>query len=149
VLCWYAEASARAGINQAKALAALQKVQARAYTNPSAVDNSDLAEAAYLEHGYEVAGYPLALVTRRHDEFRMDRLKEGWQYRNGSQSTVLVPKGTLTRSVDKDGKAFTYTTTQDLVLGEFQPVASSWSDAKSIYQVYPPAEVEKNPNLVK
>jgi hypothetical protein len=60
-----------------------------------------------------------------------------------------VPKGTLTHSVDSNGNPFTYTTTQDLVLGEFQPVSSSWNDAKSIYQVYPPAEVEKNANLVK
>lgn len=149
VLCWYAEASARAGINQAKALQCLQKVQARAYSNPSACDNSNLAEAAYREHGYEVAGYPLALVTRRHDEFRMNRLKEGWEYRNGTQSTVIVPKGTVTHSVDSNGQPFTYTTTQDLVVKEFQPVSTSWNDTKSIYQVYPPSEVEKNPNLVK
>ncbi len=147
VLCWFAEASARAGKYQSEALAALQQVQARAYAPGVSPDNSDLAEAAYREHGYEVAGYPCALVTRRADEFRMDRLKAAWEYRTGAQKSVLVPKGTVTQSQNANGEPFSYTTTEDLVLEENMQVTTSWRGEQSIYQMYPPKETEKNPNL--
>ena len=147
VLLWFAEASARAGKYPAEAKAALEEVQARAYTNPAACNNADVAEAAYKEHGYEVAGYPFALVSRRADEFRMNRLKEAYDYRVGPQSAVLVPAGTLTHSVKKDGTPFTYTLTADVVLKENMPVTAAWNGDNSIYQIYPTTETEKNPNL--
>lgn len=147
VLCWFAEASARAGKYPAEAKAALEEVQARAYTNPAACNNADLAEAAYREHGYEVAGYPFALVSRRADEFRMNRLKEAYDYRVGPQTAVLVPAGTLTHSVKADGTPFTYTLTADVVVKENMPVTASWNGDNSIYQIYPTTETEKNPNL--
>jgi hypothetical protein len=106
-----------------------------------------LAEAAYEEHGYEVAGYLLAMVTRRADEFRMERLKTAYEYRAGAQDEVLVPAGTLTYSRDAEGNAFTYTLKEDVVLKENMSVASSWNGENSIYQIYPPTEAEKNPNL--
>ncbi|MDE6270177.1 MAG: RagB/SusD family nutrient uptake outer membrane protein [Muribaculaceae bacterium] len=160
VLCWFAEASARAGVYQAEALAALKEVQARAYNPGYTPDNSDLAEAAYREHGYEVAGYPLALVTRRSDEFRMDRLKDAWEYRHGPQNAVLVPKGTITHSF-KEQKitdpvthrpkyvqtAYTYVLDYDVIMAEDMSVAPTWGGINSIYQVYPPQETEKNPNI--
>lgn len=145
VYCWFAEAAARSGKYSSEAAAALQKVQARAYTTLPA--NADLAEAAYKEHGYEVAGYPCAMVTRRSDEFRMNRIEEAYNYRRGPQTTVLVPAGTVTQSVDADGNPFTYTTTADVVVAENMPVTTSWNGENSIYQIYPPQEVEKNPNL--
>lgn len=37
---------------------------------------SQLAEAALEEHGWEVAGYWVALVTRRADQFRMKLLQK-------------------------------------------------------------------------
>lgn len=147
VLCWFAEASARAGKYAAEAKAALEEVQARAYTNPAACNNSDLAEAAYNEHGYEVAGYPFALVSRRADEFRMNRLKEAYDYRVGPQTSVLVPAGTLTHSVKADGTPFTYTLKADVVVKENMPVTAAWNGDNSIYQIYPTTETEKNPNL--
>lgn len=147
VLCWFAEASARAGKYQNEALAALQEVQARAYTNPAACDNRNLAEAALKEHGYEVAGYPFSLVTRRADEFRMNILKEAYDYRKGPQTAVLVPKGTTTQSVKADGTPFSYTLQEDLKLEENMPVTVAWEGDKSIYQIYPTTETEKNPNL--
>lgn len=153
VLCWFAEASARAGINLDEAKAALKQVRQRAYADASAVSAIDamsadqLAEAAYTEHGYEVAGNVMAMVTRRADEFRMNRLKEAYDYRAGSQTEVLVPAGTVTASVDADGNPFTYTTTQDLVLNENMSVTAAWSGESSIYMIYPPTEVEKNANL--
>ena len=145
VICWFAEASARAGKYTSEAATELAKVQARAYT--TAPVNSDLATAAFLEHGYEVAGMPFAMVNRRADEFRLNILKEAYDYRTGPQSYVLVPKGTVTESMDKNGVPFTYTTTADVVVAENMPVTAAWQGDNSIYQIYPPKEVEKNPNL--
>ncbi len=158
VLCWFAEASARAGVYQSEALAALKQVQARAYAPGYTPDNSDLAEAAYREHGYEVAGYPLAMVTRRSDEFRMNRLKDAWEYRHGAQDAVIVPKGTVTHSYKEEKvtdpvthrpkyvkTAYTYVLDYDVVLPENMDVAPTWDGENSIYQAYPPIETEKNP----
>lgn len=145
VICWFAESAARSGKYVAEAQAELQKVMARAYTTVPAI--TDLAAQAVAEHGYEVAGMPFSLVTRRADEFRLNTLKEAYDYRIGSQDYVLVPAGTLTHSVDAQGNAFTYTTTTDLRLKENMPVTASWNGENSIYQIYPPKEVEKNPAL--
>lgn len=150
VICWFAEATSRgSGTYKAQALQELQKVQARAYAAGATPDNSDLAESAYREHGYEVAGLAYALVTRRADEFRMNRLQEAFDYRKGPQSAVLVPAGTPTHSVRADGTPFTYNLKQDLVLKENMPVTASWQGEKSIYQIYPTVETEKNPKLVR
>lgn len=153
VLCWFAESAARSGKYESEARTALKQVRQRAYADPAKVTEVDglsgdaLAEAAYMEHGYEVAGNVFAMVTRRADEFRMNRLKENYDYRTGEQGDVLVPAGTLTHSVDAAGVPFTYTLTQDLVLDEEMQVTTGWSDEGSIYQIYPPQETEKNPNL--
>lgn len=153
VLCWYAEAAARAGQDLAAAKAALKQVRARAYADQTKVAEVDamsadqLAEATYTEHGYEVAGNVLGMVTRRDDEFRMNRLKEAHDFRAGEQDEVLVPAGTLTHSVDAQGNPFTYTLKADVKMKENMPVTVAWKDAESIYHMYPPTEVEQNPNL--
>lgn len=153
VLCWYAESAARSGGDLSAAKAALKQVRERAYADAAAVQAVDamsadqLAEAAYNEHGYEVAGYVLAMVTRRADEFRMNRIKEAYDYRTGAQSEVLVHAGTLTHSVDKDGNPFTYTLKADVTAKEEMSVTAAWNGDASIYHNYPPTEVEKNPNL--
>lgn len=153
VLCWYAEAAARAGQDLAAAKAALKQVRARAYADQTKVAEVDamsadqLAEAAYTEHGYEVAGNVLGMVTRRDDEFRMNRLKEAHDFRAGEQDEVLVPAGTLTHSVDAQGNPFTYTLKADVKMKENMPVTVAWKDAESIYHMYPPTEVEQDPNL--
>ncbi|MGV8828757.1 MAG: RagB/SusD family nutrient uptake outer membrane protein [Breznakibacter sp.] len=153
VLLWYAESAARAGKDLSTAKAALKQVRARAYANADfvvAVDGmsaAELAEAAYQEHGFEVAGYALAMVTRRADQFRMNRLKEAYDYRVGAQSEVLVPAGTLTHSRDKNGNAFTYSLEADVVVKENMAVTAPWKAEFSIYHNYPPTEAEKNPNL--
>ena len=160
VYLWFAESAARAGVYPSEAAAALNKVMARAYDVVPAV--TDVAEQAYKEHGYEVAGYPLALVSRRSDEFRMGRLKEAWQQRLDDQNNppVIVPAGTLTHNYGRvntntsgSGKpvwktiSYTYTLDHDVKLAEEIKVADTWDDNTSIYQVYPPTETEKNPNL--
>ncbi len=145
VICWFAEAAARSGKHQSEAANELKKVQQRAYNTVPAT--SDLATQAMKEHGYEVAGMPFALVSRRADEFRLNILKEAYDYRKGPQDYVLVPAGTLTHSQDENGVPFTYTTTQDLRLKENMAVTAAWNGDNSIYQIYPPKETEKNPNL--
>lgn len=154
VLLWYAESAARSGAaDLTDAKEALKEVRKRAYADQAKVNEVDgmsadqLAEAAYTEHGYEVAGYMYAMVTRRADQFRMNRLKENYDYRTGAQNEVLVPKGTQTHSLDKDGNPFTYTLAEDVVLKENMEVTASWNNESSIYHNYPPKEVEKNPNL--
>ncbi|WP_293490036.1 RagB/SusD family nutrient uptake outer membrane protein [Prevotella sp.] len=153
VLCWFAEASARSGKYIAEAKEALKQVRARAYSDAAAVtaidgmSNDQLAEAAYNEHRYEVAGNVLGMVTCREDEFRMNRLKEVFDYRVGPQSDVLVPAGTLTHSVDAKGNPFEYKLKQDLVLPENMQAKGAWRGDKSVYHIYPPTEAERNPNL--
>ena len=160
VLCWFAEASARSGKYSSEALSALKEVQDRAYAADVVPDNSDLAEAAYREHGYEVAGYPLALVTRRADQMRMDRLKEAWEYRHGKQEEIIVPKGTVTHSFKRTkvtdpvthrptytNAPYTYELSYDLIIRQPMDVSETWEGINSIYQAYPPNETEKNPNI--
>lgn len=155
VLCWFAEASGRSGKHIAEAKEALKQIRQRAYSDPAAVTavdamtNDQLAEAAFNEHRYEVAGNVVSMVTCREDEFRMERLKSVYDYRVGAQNKVLVPKGTLTHSEDAKGNAFTYTTTEDLVLKEEMEVKAAWNGENSLYNIYPPVQVEKNPNLVR
>lgn len=155
VLCWYAEALARSGGDLSAARSALQTVVDRAYNsdnkpNLAAMSADELAEQAYLEHGYEVAGFAYALVTRRHDQFRMERLKEGYDYRAGSQSAVLVPAGTLTTVYNADGSVkHQYNLKYDVVCSEEMEVTAAWDGENSIYMNYPPTEVEKNPKLTR
>lgn len=159
VLCWYAESAARAGQDLSSAKTYLKQVMARAYSDASKVSAVDamsadqLAEQAYKEHGYEVAGNVLALVTRRADEFRTHNLygdlEKNHAYRSNKatmQSEILVPAGTLTHSINADGEPFTYTT--EAVTGLVEPtVEASWDGENTIYMIYPPTEVEKNANL--
>lgn len=162
VLCWFAEAAARSGKHIADAKAGLQQVLDRAYGAGVKSVDEDMAEQAVLEHGYEVTGYPLALVTRRADLFRLDRLKDVWEYRRTAQSqdAVIVPKGTLTYSygekpvyneeLDRNEQVFSATSYKlnfDLVLTEDVEMAPTWRDYESMYLIYPPAEVIKNSNI--
>ena len=153
VLLWYAESAARAGQDLTQAKAALKQVRARAYDDQAqvaavdAMGAAELAEAAYNEHGYEVAGNVMSMVTRRADQFRMDRLKDTYDYRAGAQSEVLVPAGTVTASCNAEGEPFTYTLKEDVVVKEEMNITAAWNGVASIYHNYPPKEVEKNGNL--
>ncbi|KXB83300.1 hypothetical protein HMPREF3034_01313, partial [Prevotella sp. DNF00663] len=132
VMLWYAESAARSGssdLTQAKEC--LKKVRQRAVNaaeadkvggvSIDAMSANELAEAAYMEHGWEVAGYWVAMVTRRSDEFRMNRLKENFEYRKANKPLEVA----------------TGFTAQESVL-----VTGSWSD-NLIYMPYPDTEVEK------
>lgn len=153
VLCWFAEASARSGKYISEAKTALKKIRQRAYSDQAKVNevdnmsNDQLAEAAYNEHRYEVAGNVLGMVTCREDLFRMEKLKDLYDYRTGAQDFVLVKKGTLTHSEDEDLEPFTYTLKEDLKLSEESVVSEPWKGEASMYSMYPPTQVAKNPYL--
>lgn len=144
LLLWYAESAARSGGDLAKAKEYLREVRKRAVTDVENVTLSDgtkvaianmtadqLAEACYIEHGWEVAGQWTQMVTRRADEFRMNELKKNFDYRVANKPVVVAVE---------NGKQYT--------AKESVPVVkSTWAGDESIYCPYPTTEVEKNPNL--
>lgn len=146
VLLWYAESTARSGGDLSTAKSCLKQVRAKA-VNASDVDKvtlsdgnvysidamnaEQLAEACYIEHGWEVAGYWVAMVTRRSDEFRMNELKKNFDYRVANTPIVVHVDGTK-EYLAKESVSVTKTT---------------WAGDETIYLPYPDTEVEKNPNL--
>ena len=131
VYCWYAEAVGRSGQINAKAIEVLNKVRNRAdgavtniYTSISSAD--DLAEAAYNEHGWEIAGYYWgALASRYWDLFRMNRLKDHFEYRKLNPMIEVAP---------------------GVLRNEKVAVTGTWDDSK-MYAPYPSKDVILNPNL--
>ena len=145
VLLWYAESAARAGLSDlTEAKNCLKQVRRRAVTDVENVTLGDgttvkidnmsaaqLAEACYIEHGWEVAGNWVSMVTRRSDELRMDELKKNFEYRVANAPIVVAKEG---------GKEYT--------AKESVTVKGSWSEDR-IYCPYPTTDGEKNPNLKK
>lgn len=143
VLLWYAESAARAGLSDlTEAKKCLKLVRSRAVTDVENVTLGDgttvkidnmsaaqLAEACYIEHGWEVAGNWVSMVTRRSDELRMDELKKNFEYRVANAPIVVAKEG---------GKEYT--------AKESVTVKGTWSEDR-IYCPYPTTDVEKNPNL--
>ena len=87
---------------------------------------SELAEAAYNEHGWEIAGYYWAsLATRARDMFRMYRLKDHFEFRKENPEIEVAP-GVFRKEV--------------------VPVTGSWDDGK-MYAPYPYEDAILNPNL--
>ena len=148
VLLWYAESAARGGVaDLTEAKNFLKQVRKRAVNDWAnvtlsdgttvAIDNmtpAQLAEACYIEHGWEVAGQWTQMVTRRADELRMNELKKNFDYRVANPTIVVA----------KDANGFEYKAKESVPV-----VKSTWQGDYSIYCPYPTTEVEKNPNLVK
>ena len=146
VLLWYAESAARAGLSDlTEAKKCLKLVRSRAVTDVENVTLGDgttvkidnmsaaqLAEACYIEHGWEVAGQWTQMVTRRADELRMNELKKNFDYRVANKEIVVA----------KDANGREYKAKEKVSV-----VNSTWAGDKSIYCPYPTTEVEKNPNL--
>lgn len=86
---------------------------------------SQLAEAAFEEHGWEVAGYWVALVTRSADQFRMKLLQKTFEERVGNPEVEVAPGVKVKEGVE---------------------VSGTWSDSK-VYMPYPDTDSAKNPNL--
>lgn len=143
VLLWYAESAARASLSDlTEAKKCLKLVRSRAVTDVENVTLGDgttvkidnmsaaqLAEACYIEHGWEVAGNWVSMVTRRSDELRMDELKKNFEYRVANAPIVVAKEG---------GKEYT--------AKESVTVKGTWSEDR-IYCPYPTTDGEKNPNL--
>ena len=143
VLLWYAESAARAGLSDlTEAKNCLKQVRSRAVTDVENVTLGDgttvkidnmsaaqLAEACYIEHGWEVAGNWVSMVPRRSDELRMDELKKNFEYRVANAPIVVAKEG---------GKEYT--------AKESVTVKGTWSEDR-IYCPYPTTDGEKNPNL--
>ena len=143
VLLWYAESAARAGLSDlTEAKKCLKEIRRRAVTDVENVTLGDgttvkidnmsaaqLAEACYIEHGWEVAGNWVSMVTRRSDELRMDELKKNFEYRVANAPIVVAKEG---------GKEYT--------AKESVTVKGTWSEDR-IYCPYPTTDGEKNPNL--
>lgn len=98
VLLWYAESVARTGQVDALAKECLKQVVDRAYgagkvnVEALAADPQKFAEKCWMEHGYEVAGYIPAFVTRANDQLRMDRLKDNLAARIANKPVVVGGK---------------------------------------------------------
>lgn len=131
VYCWYAESVGRSGQINAKAVEVLNKVRNRAdgkQTNLYSINMSpeELAEAAYNEHGWEIAGYYWGgLSSRARDMFRMNRLKDHFEYRKKNPMIEVAP------GIERNEKV---------------PVTGTWDDSK-MYAPYPYEDAILNPNL--
>ena len=135
VYCWYAEAVGRAklgGADKTEAVRVLNLVRNRADGAESnlystSMSDDELAEAAYNEHGWEIAGYYWAtLAPRARDMFRMNRLKDHFEYRKENPEIEVAP---------------------GVFLNEVVPVTGVWDDSK-MYFPYPARDAANNPNLV-
>lgn len=149
VKLWYAEAAARAGeADLTLAKQCLKDVRKRGMVGETygrnkkdyADDGSwkkvngvdidqmnaaQLAEAALDEHGWEVAGYWVALVTRRADQFRMKLLQKTFEERVGNPEVEVASGVKVKEGVEVNG---------------------TWNDSR-VYMPYPDTDSAKNPNL--
>lgn len=131
VYCWYAEAIGRSGQTNAKAVELLNKVRNRADGTVSNIyttnmSPTELAEAAYNEHGWEIGGYYWSgFAGRNRDMFRMNRYKDHFEFRKLNPLIEVAP-GVFRK--------------------EAVTVTGSWNDSK-MYAPYPNSDVILNPNL--
>jgi starch-binding outer membrane protein, SusD/RagB family len=131
VNCWYAEAIGRSGQTNAKAFEVLNKVIKRANSTEDLPLTGNevaetLAERAYDEHGWEIAGwYWSSIGARKYDQERMDRLKDHFEERVTNDSIKVA-----------DG----------VFLKEPISVEGTWNDLMN-YSPYPANEVNLNSNF--
>jgi hypothetical protein len=144
VYLFYAEAVGRAGRTDARAIELLNKVRNRAdgygpvavrpegqnvYSAGMSAD--ELAEAAYNEHGWEIAGwYWGAIAPRGNDMQRMDRIKDHFNTRKANPEYVFT---------DPD-------TGEEIRVHELFGVEGEWSQSK-MYAPYPSQDARRNPEL--
>jgi hypothetical protein len=132
VYCWYAEAVGRSGQgDEAKAAALLQKLTDRADKVPknyTALRGAALADAAWHEHRWEIAGSYWGNVAPVYfDELRMDYVKTHFEEQQRNEE-VQVATGVRIR--------------------EWTVPQGAWSYDR-MYAPYPAADADMNPNLKK
>jgi hypothetical protein len=144
VYLFYAEAVGRAGRTDARAIELLNKVRNRAdgygpvavrpegqNVYPAGMSANELAEAAYDEHGWEIAGwYWGAIAPRANDMQRMDRIKDHFNKRKANPEYVFT---------DPD-------TGEEIRIRELFGVEGEWSQSK-MYAPYPSQDARRNPAL--
>ena len=132
VLLWYAESQARAdGTPNAQAYECLNQVRERAGEEPvSGLSTDAFINLAVQEHGWEVAGYWVAMVTRRDDQLRLNLLEQAFNERKANTPIEVAPG--ITR--------------QETILID---ASQTWNGESSIYLPYPSTDAEINPNLTR
>ncbi|WP_025830280.1 RagB/SusD family nutrient uptake outer membrane protein [Segatella maculosa] len=131
VLLWYAEAQCRAeGAPNTLAYQCINRVRQRAGLSPlpAGMNASDFIEACIQEHGWEVAGYIPALVTRRDDLMRLNRLEQVFYQRKQNTPITVVPNVTLKETL-------------------LIPDNVTWQGEKTIYLPYPALDKQLNRQL--
>ena len=154
VYCWYAEALGRSGNVNQDAIDLLNIVRNRAdgfgpvkdrsavpvpsgdhvpvYTNyyPNNMSAAALADSAYTEHGWEIAGYYRGNIAARYwDMYRMYRVKQHFEFRKQNPLIEVAPGVWRREAVElhaNDNK--------------------EWSDDR-MWSPYPIDDVRLNPNL--
>lgn len=139
VYLWYAEALGRSGQTNAKAIELLNIVRNRADGNGVKSDASinhyslsmtasELAEAAYNEHGWEIAGWLWGAIDCRYNDMqRMDRVQDHFNTRVQNPTYVIPGAGGITRQ-------------------EPNTPTGSWSESL-MYVPYPEQDVNRNAAL--
>lgn len=131
VLLWYAEAQARAeGTPNIMAYECINKVRERAGLEPlqQGLSGDAFANAALAEHGWEVAGYWVGLVTRRDDQMRMELLEQTFNERKANEPIEVAPGIMRKNRVEV-------------------PANVTWQGESSIYLPYPSTDAQLNSNL--
>lgn len=149
VYCWYAEAIGRSGQSDSKAIELLNRVRNRADGKESNLYSAGmtpeaLAEAAYNEHGWEIAGwYWGSIGARYYNMRRMNRIKDHFEYRVSNPEIDVIPQYKLE---NPDLSILDVELPDQLLMKEPATVSGSWSDDK-MYVPYPASDVLLNPNL--
>ncbi len=133
VYCWYAEAVGRSGSSdqKAKAVEVLNQVINRAKSPDDLPLNGSesldvLAERAYDEHGWEIAGwYWGSIGALKYNEQRMDRLKDHFAERVANELIEVSP---------------------GIFMKEPIEVTGTWNDEMN-YSPYPEGDVILNSNF--
>ncbi|KGI60998.1 RagB/SusD family nutrient uptake outer membrane protein [Prevotella sp. S7 MS 2] len=131
VLLWYAESQARSeGTPNALAYDCINQVRHRAGLEnlPTGMSGNEFAEACVKEHGWEIAGYWPALVCRRQDLFRLNRLESLFNYRK-KNAPIEITTGVMEK--------------ENVLI----PDNVTWNGDKSIYLPYPADDASLNSNI--
>ena len=86
------------------------------------------ANAALAEHGWEVAGYWVAMVTRRDDQMRMELLEQNFNTRKANTPIEVAAGVSRAESVTVES-------------------SQSWNGESSIYWPYPSSDSQLNSSL--
>jgi hypothetical protein len=98
---------------------------------PAGMSADDLAEAAYNEHGWEIAGWYWGSIAPRYNDMqRMDRVKDHFETRKANPEYVFK---------DPD-------TGEDVRVREPFGASGTWSQSR-MFAPYPAEEIQRNPVL--